>query len=446
MAASLLKGFDYEEAAVLLLVLVILKAARPAFTRRGTLFETRFSIEWLAAFAAALSCSLWLGFFAFQHVDYRNELWWRFELYGEASRFLRGSVGATIVLGLLALARLIRPAPHEAPPPTDTDLDDAARIIAAQSSTFPMLAFLRDKALIFNPPRTAFLMYAVQGRSWVALGDPVGPAAEGEELVRSFLDRCADCGGVPVFYQVTAARMHVYADVGLRCVKIGEEARVDLTQLPFAGGHAARLRQALRRVAKEGATFRVLRPRDVAAALPELRAVSDAWLAARSAAEKGFSLGFFDERYLSRGSLAVIERDGRMLAFANVWEGADHGELSVDLMRYRQDAPAGIMESLFAHIMQWGQEQGYRSFVLGMAPLSGVHRSAVGSLWNRLAAFLYQHGEPLYNFRGLRAFKEKFSPQWEAHYLAYPGGLRLPRIMTDVSALVAGGYRQIFHK
>ena len=104
------------------------------------------------------------------------------------------------------------------------------------------------------------------------------------------------------------------------------------------------------------------------------------------------------------------------------------------------------MEALFVHLMQWGHEHGYRRFVLGMAPLSGFEDSPVASLWNRLGAFLYEHGESIYNFQGLRAYKEKFDPAWEPHYLAYPGGLRLPRIMADVSALVAGGYRRIFRK
>ena len=120
--------------------------------------------------------------------------------------------------------------------------------------------------------------------------------------------------------------------------------------------------------------------------------------------------------------------------------------MSVDLMRYHRDAPPSVMEALFVHLMQWGHEHGYRWFMLGMAPLSGVERSPVASLWNRLGAFLYEHGESIYNFQGLRAYKEKFGPAWEPHYLAYPGGLRLPLIMADVSALVAGGYRRIFGK
>ena len=82
-----------------------------------------------------------------------------------------------------------------------------------------------------------------------------------------------------------------------------------------------------------------------------------------------------------------------------------------------------------------------------MAPLSGFEQSPVAPLWNRLGAFLYERGDPVYSFQGLRSYQgEVQSEIWEPHYLAYPGGLRLPRILADVSALVAGGYRHIFLK
>jgi phosphatidylglycerol lysyltransferase len=306
--------------------------------------------------------------------------------------------------------------------------------------------YLRDKALLFNDDRTAFVMYGVQGRTWVALGDPVGPEDQFGDLVRRFLERCRDFGGTPVFYEIGKAHLHLYADFGLSFAKLGEEARVDLTAFTLEGGHAAKYRNALRRLAKEGGSFRVVEPADVPSIIPELRAVSDDWLTAKAGAEKGFSLGFFDEAYVSRFPVAVIEVAGRVQAFANIWPGPQREELSVDLMRYRREAGKSIMESLFVHLMQWGHAQGYRTFTLGMAPLSGFEDSPVASLWNRMGAFLYEHGEPIYNFQGLRAYKEKFDPTWEPHYLAYPGGPRLPRIMADVSALVAGGYRQIFAK
>jgi phosphatidylglycerol lysyltransferase len=446
MAASLLKAFDYEEAILLLLVWIVLRRARPAFDRRAAFFDTRFSGAWIAAVAGALVASVWLGLFAYKHVDYSHDLWWQFEVRGEASRFLRASVGASVVLLLVGFARLIGFAPHEAPVPTDADLEDAGKAMAAQTSTFPSLVYLRDKALLFNDDRTAFVMYGVQGRTWVALGDPVGPEARQGDLVRRFLERCDDFGGVPVFYEVAKTQLHRYADFGLTFVKLGEEAVVDLARFTLEGAAGAKYRQSVRRLEKDGGVFRVVEPAAVPGIVDQLRVVSDDWLAEKASAEKGFSLGFFAEDYLSRFSVAVVERAGAIQAFANIWQGAGQVELSVDLMRYHHDAPKGVMEALLVHVMTWGREQGYRRFVLGMAPLSGFEQSPVASFWNRIGAFLYEHGEPVYNFQGLRAYKDKFNPVWEPRYLAYPGGLRLPRIMADVSALVAGGYSKIFRK
>jgi phosphatidylglycerol lysyltransferase len=351
-----------------------------------------------------------------------------------------------VALALFGFAHLMRPAPHEAPEPADADLEAAGAAIAAQTSTFPYLVYLRDKAVLFDEDRKGFVMYGVQGRTWVALGDPVGPSDRLAGLVRLFLERCDDFGGVPVFYEVGKEGLHRYADFGLTFVKLGEEARVDLRSFSLEGSQASKHRQALKRLEKEGATFRIIPATEVPAVMGQLRAVSDDWLHERAGGEKGFSLGFFDATYVQRFPVAVVERHGRIEAFANVWPGAQKVELSLDLMRHHKDAPKGVMEALFVHLLRWGKEQGYAWFGLGMAPFSGFETSPVAPLWTRLGGFLYQHGERLYNFQGLRAYKEKFNPVWEPHYLAYPGGLALPRILADVAALIAGGYRRIFLK
>lgn len=446
IAASMLKGLDYEEAIVMSLVLAALVAARPAFNRRAAFFATRFSGGWTAAVVTGLAASIFLGFVAFQHVNYSSQLWWQFAFRGDASRFLRASVGASIVLLAFVAARLVRPAPHQVVPPTDADLAAADLIVRRQSRTLPQLAFLRDKGLIFNADRTGFVMYGVRGRSWVALGDPVGPEAAVSDLIREFLERCNDFNGTPVFYQVAPTYLHRYADFGLTFVKLGEEAHVDLETFSLEGPGGARYRQAIRRLEKDGGSFAVLDPVMAAASMDALRRVSDEWLGQRTGGEKGFSLGSFDAGYLARGPVAVITRGGRIDAFANLWVGADRQEASVDLMRHARDVPKITMEALMAHVLAWAKSQGFRRFVLGMAPLSGFQRSKAASRWTRLGAVLYRHGERVYRFRGLRAFKDKFHPEWESRYLAYPGGLRLPRVLADVSALIAGGYRQIFLK
>ena len=176
MAASLLKGFDVEEAA-----LAPGDAGHPASARvRPSIAAPRSSRRasrrpGSRPAVGALAASTWLGLFAFRHVDYAHELWWRFELTGEASRFLRASVGAAVVVLLVGLARLVGPSPHEVAYPDDATLDAAAGAIVRQTSTAANLVFLRDKGVLFDDARDAFVMYAVQRRTWVAMGDPVGP-------------------------------------------------------------------------------------------------------------------------------------------------------------------------------------------------------------------------------------------------------------------------------
>ncbi len=114
IVSSLLKGGDYEEAAILAVLLLVLHRARSTFSRKAALLETRFSPAWIAAVAAAVAASVWLGLFAFKHVEYSHDLWWQFELDSEAPRFLRASVGAATLVLFAAVARLIGPAPHEA--------------------------------------------------------------------------------------------------------------------------------------------------------------------------------------------------------------------------------------------------------------------------------------------------------------------------------------------
>jgi phosphatidylglycerol lysyltransferase len=101
------------------------------------------------------------------------------------------------------------------------------------------------------------------------------------------------------------------------------------------------------------------------------------------------------------------------------------------------------MDFLFIELMLWGQREGYHWFNLGMAPLSGLQDRSFAPVWNRMGAFLFRHGEHFYNFEGLRHYKEKYDPVWRPRYLASPGGFALPRILVDVTTLIAGGPRKM---
>ncbi len=115
-------------------------------------------------------------------------------------------------------------------------------------------------------------------------------------------------------------------------------------------------------------------------------------------------------------------------------------------MRYLPEAPHGIMEFLFIQLMLWGRREGYRWFSLGMVPLSGLEGHELAPFWNRLGAFIFRHGEHFYNFQGLRQYKEKFDPEWKPKYLASPGGLSIPLILTNIASLISGGMKGVVAK
>lgn len=443
IVASLLKGFDYEEALVLSVILGIVAPSHRAFYRKAAITSEPLAPGWIVAIVVVAGATVWLGFFSYKHVQFSNALWLRFTTHGDAARFLRATAGTLAALGIFGLMRMLRHAEAAPALPTEAELEHARTIIRASSDTAANLVFLGDKALLFSPSGNAFLMYGVEGRSWVALGDPIGPEDEVTELAWHFREEADRHGAWPVFYEVGADRLPLYIDLGLTLLKLGEAAVVPLDSFSLEGGSRKGLRRTIKEVSRHGATFCVVPPEGVRELLPELKSVSDSWLEEKHTREKGFSLGRFDESYIERFPIGIVRVGGKAVAFANLLSSGDRTEISLDLMRYSPAAPAGVMEYLFIELLLWGKEQGYRQFNLGMAPLSGLQNRTLAPLWSRAGALLYRHGEHFYNFRGLRQYKEKFDPSWEPRYLASPGGLALPRVLANTAALISGGLRGV---
>ena len=440
---QLFKGGDWEEAVILGMMLFTLVASRRHFVRKASLLNDSFSPGWIAAILLVLITSAWLGFFSYRHVEYSRDLWWRFSFRADAPRFLRASVGVLGALLLFAIQRLLRPMAAEPQVPSIAEIERAASIAATDDHSQSNLAMLGDKPLLFSDDGRAFIMYGVEGRSWIAMGDPVGADDQKQELIWKFRELCDVHAGWPVFYEVGRRSVHLYLDLGLSLLKIGEEARVALPEFNLEGANRKWLRKMQRRVEADGCHFEIVA---AAAVLPQLRTISDAWLQEKKTREKGFSLGFFAEEYVRRFPIAVVRKGQEIVAFANVWTTGTRHELSVDIMRQTSQAPAGVMDYMFLQMMRWGQSEGYRWFNLGMAPLSGLENRSLGSVWSRVGSLAYRYGEDYYNFQGLRQYKEKFNPSWEPTYLASPGGLTLPRILTNLASLISGGLRGVVAK
>jgi phosphatidylglycerol lysyltransferase len=105
----------------------------------------------------------------------------------------------------------------------------------------------------------------------------------------------------------------------------------------------------------------------------------------------------------------------------------------VDLMRYRDSAPNGVMDFLFISLFKYWQEEGIKHFDLGMAPLSNVGIYQHSFLQERAANMIYQFGSKIYSFQGLRNYKDKYAHDWIPRYTLY---WRSNSILFSVYALL----------
>lgn len=442
---SLTRALDYEQSLLLLMMLVAFLPARKYFTRKTSLIEERFSLQWTIAIALIIVASIALGFISYRRLALTTKVLLGSPASQEA-RFLRSMAGVMGVLIVFAIFRLVRPARPSIPAPSAADLNLAGKILELSPVAESQLALLGDKYLLFDKCGTGFIMYGFAGHSLVALGDPVGPARQIAPLIEQFVERANELGVLPVFYKAGPTLLHLYLDYDLAVVKLGEEARVRLDTFGMEGPERRNLRRVWRKIVDAGCSFELRRAGEVTDIMPQLRAISESWLEMKHTREKGFSLGFFEDAYLRRHPVGLVRQNGKIIAFCNVWQSGIGEEVQIDLMRYHPDAPPGLMRYLIVEMMQWARQEQYRWFNLGMAPLSGLRSTAGAPIWHQLGNAIRGYGERFYNFQGVREFKEWFHPEWEPRFLVSPGGAARPIVLANIAALISGGMEGLIRK
>ncbi len=435
---SLLRGLHWIEATTLLVIAILLINFRHAFYRKSRLSILPFSLKSFVISFGLIALFVWLILFIYQDIPYSHDLWWQFELDSRVPRALRAALGSFILLSGVMLFWSFKPALPILTIPTEEELSEAYQIMLNSKQPEGGLAMSGDKSLLFNQSHSAFIMYARRGRSMVALYDPIGnDSAARADLIWAFRDLCDQHHLRPVFYQVKANNLPFYMDIGLRIVKLGEEALVNLQEFDLNSKGYKDLRYTWNRGQRDGLSLRFYPPGT--APIDELKAVSDAWLKNKHTKEKKFSLGAFSKSYLDNFTIAAVEYQGRIIAFVNLLETKQNYSASIDLMRVLQDIPKSTMEFLMVGLILHYQEKGYQYFSLGMVPLAGMQRRRGAPMIQRLGALVFRRGGRFYNFQGLRRFKEKFATHWQPRYMAVPAGLDPLVALIDTTMLISGG-------
>jgi phosphatidylglycerol lysyltransferase len=341
----------------------------------------------------------------------------------EAEWFLDSLDLAGLVTGGFAAYSLFRPLAHRFGT-LPHERQEAKGILKRHgTSSLDFFKLWPDKSYFFSEDRESFVAYKTSQNVAIALGDPVGPDQDLEDVTRAFLRHCSENGWSIAFHEVLPGLLPLYRRLGLRVLKIGEEAIVDLERFSSHTAQRKSFRYIRRRFEREGYVLTRHAPPHSRGLLNEVEEVSEEWLSLPGRRERGFTLGNFERGYLNEMSLFVVrDPDGRPLAFANEVPSYRKGEATIDLMRHRLETPNGTMDYLLTELMLLLREEGYDTFDLGLAPLAGVGDRHGAPLEERALSHLSERLTRFFSYKGLRNYKAKFEPDWEDRFLSYRGG------------------------
>ncbi|KGM97533.1 lysyl transferase [Clostridium novyi A str. 4552] len=438
------KGLDYEEAIFLLIVAALLRFSRKGYYRESA------PVKGFTVFFMILVSAISIGLYAmlghsisFAFTGFRNGPK-VFEIFITRKQFTCNAIYAFILAWIiLTIYFILKPKRPFDIKVSDEDIYRLKEFLEKYEGNYlTHLLFMRDKNFYWAQEGKVLISYANIRDKLVILGDPIGDEEyfqKAIEEIQIFADRYAL---YPVFYQVSEKYITTYHENGYYFFKLGEEAVVDLEKFNLEGKKRKDLRLVRNRFEKENMEFDILEPPFSREIMEKLKKISDEWLNGRK--EKGFSLGAFDKEYINSAPVAILkDTDKEIIAFATMMPKYDNGKtISIDLMRFTKDAPNGTMDALFLKIMLWSKDNGYKYFNLGMAPLSNVGVAPFAHKQEKLAKLVYKFGNYWYSFSGLRRYKEKFTPNWESKFLAYPQFMSLPTLLIDLAFLVSKGRKK----
>lgn len=360
-----------------------------------------------------------------------------FLLFPGEKIWLSGFIG--LLLGLLVMLLMMEYFTSASDPFLAFDSFNAQRVrnIIKQfgGNETSHLAFLRDKLIYFyqkDGQDQLYLMYEIKYDKIIVMGQPVGNQAVLREAFIDFITKADLYGYQPLFYEIDEQTTMMLHEFGFDFIKTGEAGRVTLANFTLAGKRQRSQRALMHKFDREGYQFSVIEPPFNETVLNEMRTISNDWLGGK--VEKGFSLGFFEDYYINQAPVGIVrDKDGKMVAFATFMPTGSKKLLTIDLMRHSQEAPSGIMDKVFISMFQYGQENGYQEFDLGMAPLSKVGESKFSFLGEKIAHFIYEYGYRFYGFQGLRHYKAKYADHWKARYIVYR---KKTSIISNIIALV----------
>lgn len=446
---NLAKGLDFEEASIATALALFLVSTRRAFDVPSRMPVPTHVLTRLATFALLYYGYVLAGFLILRRVirpfptatgvmleplrllagsPIYHYLTPQAQWFGRSLAFV-GS--AAILSGLAALLRPLIPRRGA----TQDELARVSSVIRRYGTDSLAYFALQDgRSYFFDPSGDAFLSYRLWGNVALVGGDPIGVPHLIPGLVQSFLDFCTDNAIDPCFLGVSGIHLHLYNSAGLKTLKIGEEAIIDLPHFKV-DALKRKVRRAARHITDLSISATTYRRDEVPEAiLAQLGDISREWVDSKGGAERGFSMTL---GRLPRESDAdcevVVATEGDYvwgyLALVPVY-GAKGW--SLDSMRRRPDSPNGLMEHMVVHAAETYRARGYDTLSLNFASLSNAEDDIESRAIEGTRRFLFEHLSGFYQLKSLYQFNNKFAPRWRSRYMAYGDVLKFPKMALAI--------------
>ncbi len=447
---NLTKGLDFEEATVSLVLGTVLLAGRRGFDVRSRSIVPRRGMHQILVLAALYVCYILAGFLILRHAvlpapSIATALQEPFRLIAGSSqihyltphaRWFARSLVALGSLGILfALAQLFRPLLPARTSSSD-DLRRARDLVRRYGTdTLSYFALQDGRSYFFDASGEAMLSYRLWGTVAVVGGDPIGPTDRWEPLLRAFLEFGAAHGMDPCFVGVSAATATVFDVLGLRLLKIGEDAVI---RLP--GFDESALKRKVRRAGRHaeslGIEARCYRSGELPEAVQrQIEQVSRQWVEAKGGTEQGFSmtLGRLPRETDGDCEVVVAMQGGHVWGYLSLVPVAGGTSWSLDAMRRRRDSPNGLTEFLVLRAAAMYRDRDCRTLSLNFAALADTQGELESRVLSGTRRFLWENLSSVYQLKSLYQFNSKFNPDWQSRYLAYNEVLKIPKLAVAVA-------------
>lgn len=453
LIGNLTKAFDYEEAIVSLIVISVLVA-----TRKEYYIKTNPKLSLLGLETSVLSILgvLVYGSIGFYFLD-KKHFGINFSLlqsiqYTLQNYFLVGSTDlvpldhfashfllSIKISGFLSFAFLVYTliTPYIYKNPVTNEEKELAKGLVEHygNSALDYFKTYFDKQLFISKNKTAFIAYKLAGNYAVVLENPV--ARNKEEMKNCIIEFdhfCYECGLKSIFYRVLEDDLELYQSLQKKHFFLGQEGVVNLTEFSLEGGSKKSLRNALNKVTENGYKAAIYQPPINDEILQQLGIVSSEWLKETERKEIVFSQGLFNKEELKNQTLITVEdKESKIVAFLNIIPDSKKGEATYDLIRKTTDAPNGTLDFIMMALFDYLKSQHYTAVNLGLAPMSGIETAK--TIQDRSMKYAYEKIRSFSHYKGLRNFKEKFSPVWYNQYVIFSDDydlIQIPRILSKV--------------